>query len=440
MVSTKLGPAIELLPYQQKFLRDTSRFILLCWSRGARKTFTTTLKIVNSCFDKEAHGQRETWVILSRGDRQAKEAIEEAKRHCRAMLLQVCVETGEFTSSDGKRRYTQHEIRFPCGSRIIALPANPDTARGYTANIYLDEFSIHEHDVEIWRAMLPILRGRFRVIISSTPKGGKTRVFYKLLNDTSDIWSKHIVDVYEAVRQGLPLDIEIERKALNDPDGWAQEYELQWLDELTAWLPFDLITACEHHECIPENYLGGVCTIGIDIARHRHLWVAWVLERWGDRLWTREVSTLSKATFAEQQAEVVRLCNRYRVTRIAADKTGIGEKPVEDLQALYGEELVEGVAFSAQAKYRLATIGKNAFEARTLWIPEDDLDIRSDLYSLRKKTTPMGNFQFDTDSGGSGEGSHADRAWALFLALYAAESAPGAFEFETSGLIASAFC
>lgn len=403
-------------------------------SRCARKTFTVTLEIVDDCFATEAAGRRTTWVILSRGDRQAKEAIEEAKRHCRAFLLPLQSEESEFVSEDGRRRYTQHEIRFPGGSRILSLPANPDTARGYTSNVYLDEFSIHEQDVEIWRAMLPVLRGRFRVIVSSTPKGGRNRVFYRLVNDEEGVWSKHIVDIHQAVEAGLAFDIEAEKKALNDPEGWAQEFELQWIDEASVWLPYELIQTCEHEDAgLPSGYLRHATYIGNDIGRHRDLWVAWVVERIGDILWTREVSVLKAASFAEQDAELDRLVRLYRPARIAMDRTGMGEKPVEDAQRRYGASVVEGVPFTNQNKYQLATIGKQAFEKR-LWRVPIDRPCRDDFHKLKRTTTLAGAPKFDAEADATG---HADRAWAAFLALYAAGTGgviEGAYRNATSAL------
>lgn len=420
--------AIELLPYQVDFFKDRSRFKAAMWSRGARKTFTVTLEIINDCFEQEAVGKRTTWVILSRGERQALEAITEAKRHAEAYLMMAgAIEESEFVSTDGKRRFTQFEIRFAKGSRIIALPANPDTARGYSANIFLDEFCIHERDEEIWRALLPVLRGRFRVIVASTPKGGRSRKFYQIMHDESGIWSKHTIDVYEAVRQGLPLDIDTERKAMGDPDGWAQEFELQWLDEASAWLPFELLATCEDNQAgDPTAYAGGVCYLGNDIARRNDLWVAWVLERVGDVLWTREVSVLRRATFAEQDAEIDRLMKHYRIVKLTADQTGMGERSVETYQSRYGRSKVEGILFTSQNKQGLALLGKAAFENRSVRVP-DSPEVRDDLYKLKRSVTAAGSIRFDAERDESG---HADRAWALFLALNAASQGEISLEYQ----------
>jgi len=37
------------------------------------------------------------------------------------------------------------EMRWPNGSRLQAIPANPATVRGYSANLFLDEFAFLEN-------------------------------------------------------------------------------------------------------------------------------------------------------------------------------------------------------------------------------------------------------------------------------------------------------
>jgi phage FluMu gp28-like protein len=430
--STLNKPAVELLPYQKRSFLDRSRFKALMWARGCRKTFTVTLEIVDDCFVQEAQGKRTTWVVLSRGERQAKEALEEVKRHCRAyrMAASDILET-TFTSEDGKRSYKQFQVDFPLGSRIVALPANPDTARGYTANVFLDEFCIHQQDREIWRSLFPVLRGRFRLIVSSTPKGGKSRKFYEIMTGQDDGWSRHVVDIYQAVAEGLPLDIETEQAAMNDPDGWGQEYELQWIEDAGPWLDWELINSAEHPDAgKPEQYQGGLCYLGNDIARRGNLWVCWVVEQVGDVLWTREISELHNKKFAEHDAEMDRLFKAYRIVRGCMDQTGMGEKPVEDAKRRYGER-IEGVLFSAASKTDMARIGKERFQDHKIRIPQGSRDIRADLHSLKRLITPAGNFRFDVEAQEDGDQrSHADRAWACFLATYAANNPATAIAYH----------
>jgi hypothetical protein len=217
-----------LLKYQKDFLSDDSRCILLNWFRGGRKKTTATLKIVFDCADKDFQNERTDWVILSRGDRQAFEVFQAARKHCESFKYVFSSSQSQFSSDDGLRRYTQYEIRFPCGSRMISLPANTDTARGYSANFFLNELSIFERDEEIWQSVFPALRGKHKIIVASTPRGDRSRLFYRLATDESGEWSKHVVDVHEAVRQGFPMNVEVEQQGLKGKLAWAQEYELQW--------------------------------------------------------------------------------------------------------------------------------------------------------------------------------------------------------------------
>jgi phage FluMu gp28-like protein len=113
------------------------------FARQTGKTFTTTLEIVDDCFAAEAAGKRTRWVILSRGERQAREAIEAGvKRHIEAYGVACQILEGQ--ESVGGIVVNKLEVEFPGGSRVTALPANPDTARGFSANVFLDEFAFHK--------------------------------------------------------------------------------------------------------------------------------------------------------------------------------------------------------------------------------------------------------------------------------------------------------
>lgn len=410
------APALQLYGYQQQWFRDRSRFKLGMFARQTGKTFTTTLEIVDDAFQAVVDGRRTRWVILSRGERQAKEAMEEGiKRHCQAYQVGFDITDHDFHTDGGVFRAL--EVVLPGGTRITSLPANPDTARGFSANCYLDEFAFHADSKKIWGALFPVISNGYSLRVTSTPNG-KGNKFYELATGHDSRWARHVVDIYKAVRDGLPRDIDELREALNDADIWAQEYELQWLDEASAWLSFELINGVEHDQAGDRaGYAGGDCYVGIDIGRRNDLFVIWVLERVGDVLWTREVITRKRATFAEQDELLDDVMRAYRVRAVRMDQTGMGEKPVEDAQRRYGSERVQGVLFTGLAKLHLATVGKAAFEDRLIRIPMGDAELRSDLHKLKKVSSPTGAPRFIAESDSSG---HADRAWAAFLAVDAA--------------------
>jgi phage FluMu gp28-like protein len=413
----------ELFAYQRRWLADKSRFKIAMVARQCGKTkYMAAPEVVEDVLRHEAQGRKARWLILSGGERQALEAMEEGiKPWCTSYGAAVEALAYDFEGESGVS-YKAHEVLFRHGSRITALPSNPDTARGFTANVVLDEFALHRDSRKIWAALFPVAsRPDLKLRILSTPNGRDNK-FYELVTAQDSLWSRHIVPIYAAVAQGLNRNIEELRTAVADEDIWAQEYELKWLDEASAWLPYELITACEDPQAgSPQEYQGGFCYIGNDIAARNDLWVAWVLELVGDVLWTREVSVLRRATFAEQDATMAELMRRYRVARLSMDQTGMGEKPVEDARRRYPGR-VEGVLFTPQAKLAVATIGKAAFEDRRVRIPAGDLILRADLHKPKKVVGPTGMPRLVAESDLAG---HADRFWALMLAVAAAD--PGKY-------------
>ncbi|MDE1149710.1 MAG: terminase family protein [Azospirillaceae bacterium] len=414
-----------LLPYQTRWLQDEARFKLGMFSRQTGKTFTTTLNIVDHCMEAEARKRRERWVILSRGERQALEAMNEGvKLHLKGYGTAYDALEYDFPGNDATYRAT--EVALPNGSRITALPANPDTARGYSANVFLDEFAFHKDSRSIWKALFPVIsRGGLKLLITSTPNGRNNK-FYELWTGQDTAWSRHRVDIHQAVAEGLDRNIPELRAALNDEDAWRQEFELEFLEESTAWLSYDVIVGCEDPAAgKPDLYQGGPCLIGNDIARRKDLWVAWVWERVGDVLWTREIVELKGASFAAQDAEIARLMARYNVERLVMDQTGMGEKPVEDAQRAYGHK-VEGVILQASTRLNVAIAAKQKFEDRKVRLPTGNATLRADLHKLKRIAGDTGAPRLVADRDGDG---HADRTWAAFLGIAGGNDTPSIIDY-----------
>lgn len=79
-------------------------------------------------------------------------------------------------------------LKFQNGCKIYSLSSNPDSARGFTGNIYLDEFAMipSKDSFEIWRALYPsITKGKSRIVATSTPKG-RVGKFYDLCTKEID--------------------------------------------------------------------------------------------------------------------------------------------------------------------------------------------------------------------------------------------------------------
>ena len=410
----KIDAALELYDYERAWINDPARFLAGMWARQTGKSWSTAGKIVLDCREQE----KAKWVTISSGERQVKEFMERVQFHgdITGLAMNWAEETYGYRHPDGYRdEYKILEAGFRNGSKIIGIPANPDTARGYTANVYLDEFSVHPNSREMWGAVFPIIsRTGFRLIVTFTPKGKQNKA-YEIWNNP--VFIKHSVDIYQAVAQGCPFNIDELRAGIDDPDLWQQEYELAFLDETTAFLTYDMINEVEHDKAgIPEERGTGPFYVGMDIARRGHLSIIWVLEEVGDVFWTRELVELRKASFAEQDQELDRVIATYNPIRVCMDQTGMGEKPVEDAKRRHGDYRIEGVLFSGPVKLDLANTFRRRFEDRQIRIP-GDRKLRDDLHSVKKITTAAGNVRFDAEKS---EDSHADRFWAGALAVQAA--------------------
>ncbi len=407
------SPIFNLLPYQRRFFADRSRYKLGLFSRQTGKSFTTALEAADSCAEAELQQlPPRLWICLSAGERQSLEWMQKAKLHAQAYNLAAEIE-GEDLGADLQRLL----IRFKGGSRIIGLPANPDTARGYSGNVVLDEFAFHEDSRAIWRALVPTITRGYRLIVVSTPNG-RSNMFYELHSQHPE-FSKHKVTIVDAARDGLQVNL-AELQAAIDPDGWQQEFMCEFLDENSALLPYDLIARAEAPEAelyaLDTTYRGTLYA-GMDIGRQKDLSVFWLIERHGDLSTTRQLTILDKAPFHQQLKFLRDTMAALPIRRLCLDATGIGAMLAEEAQRHLGSR-VEPVQFTQAAKEDLAMRMLRTFQDGAIRIPASR-EVRDDLHKVTKLTTAAGNVRYVASRDGDG---HADRFWACALALHAADA------------------
>ena len=452
---------IPLTGYQKAAVEDRARFRLRRQARQTGKSFQESL---DGVLDAVEH--RRPWVWLSAGERQSKDLIEKGALHARAIGAAASVLTEDYEIDD--RKFTGHVLQLP-GARIIGLPANPATARGHSANVLLDEFALHRDSRAIWTALFPTITRGFRITVASTPLGKKNK-FYDLFTDWSrrqaagdPKYSVRTVTIHDAVAGGLelkddegnPSTPEALREALGDDEAWQQEYECAFLDEVTAWLSYDLIAGVEDPELLPvpawaarlvaeaqEQYqrylrtkqdvgldpdlladLAGVEPIylGTDIGRRRDLTVLWLAVEVDGTLRTLAVIAMAKQPYWIQLRVLCHLLALPGMRRACLDTTGIGDGLSEAAQERFGEWRVERIGFTVQAKEALAGAIKQRVEDRAAVIPAE-ATIRTSLHAVKRIQTSTGHFRFDAER--EEKIGHADHFWALALCCQAASS-PG---------------
>jgi phage FluMu gp28-like protein len=433
-------PRSLLLPYQLKWVTDESRFKYGLWSRQTGKDFSSGCEIVEDCLKND----KTTWLIGAAGERQALESLAKVKEWAEA--YQFAIEDYTEDRAGSEALIKAGTVTWANGSRVIAVPANPSTVRGYSANVLLTEFAFLEDPDATWRAILPSitnpLRGgakKARIITTPNGQGNKAHELWVKENN----WSKHKVTIHDAVAAGLPINIEELREAINDAEGWAQEFECEFLDQASVLLPYELIATCESSEAtamVPAEFWEGgtsgsrveraptrLLTMGLDFGRKRDLTVAWTNEHVGDVLHTREVLELKRMSTPDQEKILIpriekcqRVCLDY-----TGSGTGLGDYLVEKFgewkpdQDLFGKiELCQQTNSFQQDIYPKL---KMAFEERRLRIPISRL-IREDLHSVSRVTTQNGSISYKAPHT---EDGHSDRCSALALAVRASTGAGG---------------
>ena len=423
MSESEDNPIDLLLPYQKRWLADESRFKVGMWSRQVGKSLACAFEAVDNATET---GQ--DWLIISAGERQVKEFIRKV-----ASVAQIYGDAlGNFSPV-----ITATEVVLPwSGAKITGIPSNPATARGYSRNVVLDEAAFQEQSEELWRAIYPIitnpLKGDLKVRVISTPSG-KNNLFYKLWTSEGKKvqWSKHKLDIYDAIREGLEVDIDELREGMDDPDGWAQEFECQFLEEATQFLTYDLINSCVDVRATLESLYprfdnGTLRYGGGDVGRHRDLSCAWMLkcDPKDNLLVTESVDVMERMVFESQQeifGKRIKLCARF-----AVDASGIGEETAERLAQKWGAGKVLGCKLTNEFKNEIMVTLKDQMQKGFVRIP-DCPKLKASLASIQKRVTEGGTVRYVAAHTADG---HADEAIALALAVWAARKQMGAMTKE----------
>jgi phage FluMu gp28-like protein len=449
------------LPYQRRWAGDQARWKFGLMARQVGKDFSSGFEGMADCALAERAGRKITWLIAAPSERQSLESLRQWKQWAEMHRMTIAKDE-ELREGGGESLLKAATITFPHGSRVVAVPGKPDTVRGYPANVLLTEFAFFEQPEATWRALLPSvgneLGGIKKVRLITTPNGiGNLAhdIWVKNFHGSAGVsplvpseaagetpaaavettalpgtrWSCHFVDIYRAVADGLPANIEELKAAMDDAEGWAQEFECQFLDAQATLLPYEMIAACESLEAtasVPFQFWQArppfPLVMGIDFGRRHDLTVAWTLQQVGDVQQTVEVLEMDRRPTPEQ---VEQLRPRLRqARRVCLDYTGGGIGLGDYLAREFGAwdpaqhkfGKIELCQFSNTLKLEIFSKLRMAFEERKVRVPVNRA-IREDLHSVNRVSTASGQITYRAPHNADG---HADRCTALALAMRAA--------------------
>lgn len=426
------------LPYQIRWLNDNSKIKIWEKSRRIGATYVQSFEDVQDCLNKKVPA---VW-FSSADESAAKEYIEYCEMWVR--FFHAIAKSRGVVVIDNDKDIKAFVIEFANGTKIHALSSNPKGFRSKGGKVVLDEFAFHNNPEELWKAARPCVTWGYPLRILST-HNGKNCLYYKFIDQVNKKqlnWSLHKTPIQLAVAEGLVDKIyqrqttkeEQEEWLKNERDNcfdeytWLQEYCCIAVDEACAFLPYDLITTCEMNDILkPLSEIQNDIYVGMDIGRRKDLTVIWVLEKFENILYTRAVIELLKIKFQKQAEILYEVLSLRNFRRSCIDATGIGMQLSEDAQTKFGKFRVEQIMFTNKIKEELAYTTRTNFENKTVFIPKEH-NIREDLHSVRRITTTANNIRFDADHS---ENGHADRFWALSLALHAAGGGRGDINIST---------
>lgn len=448
-----------MLPYQQKWIADKSLLLFMEKSRRVGISYAMAYKTVRD--HSQATARQDTWVS-SRDEPTARLVIRDCKDFAR--ILHSAAEDMGVRLVDREATYS---LAFSNNTAINSVASNPDVFAGKGGNVVLDEFALRTDPRGVYSIASPSIVWGGSLAIISTHRGS-ANYFNALAEEIKHKanpkgFSHHRVTLQDALDQGflwklqtklgpsdprLELDeaeyFDYERSRCSDEETFQQEYMCVPADDTSAFISYDLITGCtlRHPDDMridteeTRDYTGRTGKIrvlsngqtyaqlqahntplylGMDVARTGDLSVIWLAARVAGVFTPVRIVEMQGVEWERQEHELSLLLALRPLVRGCIDHTGIGSMLGERAQKRFGMYRVEMVDFSGAVKESLAYPVRMGFEDRSLRVPADDLVV-TDLRAIKKETTAAGNVRFTADRGKNG---HADRFWALALALSA---------------------
>lgn len=384
-------------PYQELLLNDDSRRIVVRWSRQSGKTTTLALSAIWFAL---THA-RTTTLIVAPSLRQS-------------MVMGDRVQ--DFLSSLPKKwfdffieKMQRTQILTRNLSHIVILPNSINLLRGYTAHrIQADEAAFFKDDRKVFNSVLyPMLSTTNGQLIASSTPWGKDSVYYKFCQSPN--YSKHFVDYNEVLKAGLTTQLYIdEMKEELSLEEFQREYGAIFTEDEDSWLSQSLITSCIdpylfNHDFFDEiqPFEGESWFMGVDFGKHVDFSVVSVVKYYADG--TIRLIHIHKFPLETPYSEVIgyikSLNERWNISFIYADVTGVGDYIVEDMLNS-GINNLEGILFTQAQKEEMSNILRENMRKKLFLIPyepaqtKNDINLMSELNAEKYKLAKTGHIQF----------------------------------------------
>ncbi len=213
-------------PKQQEVLATTNGRVIVCCTRQWGKSTTGAIKALHHAATNPAS----LVLLASRTRRQTGELLEKVISFARILDIPI-------------RRAPRHpdSLLLPNQSRIIALPGNSESLRGFSAVslLIIDEAAFVPDDLYFaLRPMLATTNGAIWLL--STPRG-RRGVFYDEWTSQGDTWAKFSVTALDCPR--ISAQFLDEERRLHGPAFYKREYLCDFGDSGHSCFEIDALDA-----------------------------------------------------------------------------------------------------------------------------------------------------------------------------------------------------
>jgi len=339
--------------------------------------------------------------------------------------------------------------------QLIFLSTNAKTAQSYHGDLYFDEFFwVHGFATLKKVASAMAAQKQYKKTYFSTPSS-KSHEAYKfwtgeafnkgsskdkqveidtchdalrngaLCND--QMW-RHIVNIYDAERQGCNL-FDIDELILeNSADEFANLYMCEFVDDGQSVFPLSIIQPCMVDSW--ELWTKDFKPLATRPFGNKPVWVGYDPAESGDsaglvvvappepgynKFRLLEHHQFKGMDFASQAAFIKKICQKYRVAYIGMDKSGIGTGIAQLVQEFFPN--LTTFTYSIDVKTQLVMKGMDVLNKGRFEFDAGATEVAQSLMAI-KKTLTASQKQMTFEASRAENIGHADLAFAIFHAFF----------------------
>ncbi len=343
-------------------------------------------------------------------------------------------------------------ITLSNGAKLHFLSTNANTAQGKSGNVYIDEyFWIRDFNKVTDAVKACATQTQYHITYFSTPSA-KNHPAYPFW--TGEKWKKgkdsrrsiefpsiselrkgvacpdkqwrYVINVKDAVNGGCHLIDWKELEEENSPDVFNNLYMCEFVDDSSSVFKFSDV---EKLMVLPEIWQD-FNSKNKRPFEHREVWLGYDPSRTrdnaclvvvappateGEKFRVLEKHYWKGLNFQYHVAEINKIFQKYRVTYLGMDTTGIGAGVYDLLREKFPRE-VHAIHYSNENKNRLVLKMIDVVEAKRLQFSKEEKDIASAFMAIKRGATKSGQMMsFKADR--SELVGHADAFWAISHAL-----------------------